>query len=341
MEVVTVNAADGWASLNFIAAGGLSTLEVSIDSHPMWVYQVEGTYIQPLEVGSLIIHNGERYSVMIQLNQDVGQYAIRVANDALNQVISGFAVLSYEGSTGPSSSATSFIDYGGVNTSASVVPFFDFNIIPWAPNQPPQTADVTHFFNISKLTGGAYQWQLSGSSESYNMTNDAEHPLLFNKAQDRVSDTALYVQTKMGQVVDLIIQVAGPLAQPHPMHKHSNKAWVVGSGLGNFPGADVAAASAAWPDSFNLENPPFRDGFTTTPAEGNSSWLALRYTVENPGAFLFHCHQQTHLSGGMAIAFLDGVDQWPTVPGAYLTGNGREKRRRRSLVETVTSFFSS
>ena len=63
-----------------------------------------------------------------------------------------------------------------------------------------------------------------------------------------------------------------------------------------------------------------RDGFTTTPANGNSSWLALRYEVVNAGAFLFHCHLQTHLSGGMAVAMLDGVDQWPTVPENYLDG---------------------
>ena len=65
-----------------------------------------------------------------------------------------------------------------------------------------------------------------------------------------------------------------------------------------------------------------RDGFTTIPAQGNSSWLALRYQVTNPGAFLFHCHMQTHLAGGMAVAMLDGVDRWPSVPQTYLNGTG-------------------
>ena len=337
MEIITVNQSNGWASLNFIAAGGLSTLEVSIDSHPMWIYQVEGTYIEPVQVGAIIIHNGERYSAMIQLNQEVGQYAIRVANDALNQVISGFAVLNYEGATGPASSATSYIDYAGVNTSASVIEFNDALIYPWLSLDVPQTSDLTHFFNISKLPGGAYEWQLSGTGEAYNMSDETLQPLLFNKNQQRADNTGLYIKTKMGQVVDLIVQIAGPLAEPHPMHKHSNKAWVIGSGLGNFPGANVAEAYAAYPDSFNLNNPMYRDGFTTVPAEGNSSWLALRYKVENAGAFLFHCHQQTHLSGGMAIATLDGVDQWPVVPSDYKDGNNGFKRR--SLTDAVTSLF--
>lgn len=320
MEIVTVDPKDGWASLSFIAAGGISTLEVSIDSHPLYVYQVEGVYIQPQVVGSLLVHNGQRYSAMIKLDQEVGQYAIRVANDALNQVISGYAVLSYKGSTGPASDAVSYIDYAGVNTSASVVPFSDAAIIPWTPMAPPQTADVTHFFNISKLPAGAWVWQLSGTGQAYNQSEELDKPLLFNKQQQRVNDASLFIQTKLGQVVDLIVQVAGPLAQPHPMHKHSNKAFILGSGLGTFPYPDVATAAQAIPDAFNFVNPPFRDGFTTVPAEGNSSWLALRYTVENPGAFIFHCHQQTHLSGGMAVVLLDGVDHWPTVPSQYLNG---------------------
>lgn len=62
--------------------------------------------------------------------------------------------------------------------------------------------------------------------------------------------------------------------------------------------------------------------YTTDPAQGNNTWMVLRYEVTNPGAFLFHCHIQTHMSGGMAIAMMDGVDDWPTVPEQYLNGNG-------------------
>ena len=72
----------------------------------------------------------------------------------------------------------------------------------------------------------------------------------------------------------------------------------------------------------HANNPTDRDGYTTLPAEGNSTWMALRYHVENAGAFLFHCHMQTHLAGGMALAMLDGTDQWPVVPDSYLNNNG-------------------
>jgi len=135
-------------------------------------------------------------------------------------------------------------------------------------------------------------------AEAYNMTSEDAAPLLLQDPAT-VPASDLTVKTK-GQWVDLIIQVAGPLTQPHPMHKHSNKAFVLGSGV-------VAEAAAAMPNAFNLVNPPYRDGYTTKPAERKSSWMALRCQVVNPGAFLFHCHMQTHLSGGMAIVMLDGL----------------------------------
>jgi hypothetical protein len=37
----------------------------------------------------------------------------------------------------------------------------------------------------------------------------------------------------------------------------------------------------------------------------------------NPGAWMLHCHIQSHLSGGMAMVILDGTDVWPDVPDEY------------------------
>lgn len=321
MTLFTVDPAAEWAAFNFINTGGISGLEISIDSHQMYVYAADGLYIQPQLVDALTVFNGERYSVMVKLNQQVGDYAMRIANTGLNQVISGFSVLSYKGSTGASSTASAWINYAGVNTTADFIPLVPSVIVPFKNSKPASYANATFILDIAKTTN-AWKWTLGGNESMNATTLDSITPLLFNKSQPLANDKGLSIQTKLNQWVDLIIQVAGPLAQPHPIHKHSNKAYIIGSGLGPFNWTSVAAAQAAVPSAFNLVNPPLRDGFTTTPAEGNSSWMALRYQVINPGAFFLHCHVQTHLSGGMAMAILDGVDHWPTVPSAYLTNNG-------------------
>jgi len=325
MATFEVDAGKGWAAFTFINPGGYELLKFTIDGHKMWVYAVDGGYVTPQRVDQVIINNGDRYSVLVQLNQAPAEYSIRVANNGLNQVISGFGVLKYKGSYGPASSdpnALSVMNYAGTNLT-QIVPFNDNKAAPFPPNPPAAAADVTYMFNIKKMGQpfGAYQWTLSGI-DSFNASMEDAMPLL-DQDPAQVPADDLIIKTKMGQWVDLIIKTQGPLAQPHPMHKHSNKAYVLGKGVGAWNWSSVAEAAAVLPNTtFNFVNPPLRDGYTTTAAEANNTWMALRYEVVNPGAFLFHCHVQTHMAGGMAIAMLDGVDDWPTVPLEYADGNG-------------------
>ncbi|RMD42761.1 hypothetical protein DV735_g2380, partial [Chaetothyriales sp. CBS 134920] len=338
IATITVDPSQKWAALTLINTGDFSLLKFAIDAHQLWVYALDGHYIEPQLVDTLTVNHGDRISVLIELNQPSAQYSIRVPNAGLNQVISGFGVLSYKDSTGPASSdpnALSKLNYAGANTSA-VVTFNPSIAAPFPPVQVGQTADATFNFNIKKLgqPHGAWEWTLTGT-EAYNLTRDDAEPLLFQEPTD-IPNSELVIRTTIGQWVDLIINVAGPLAQPHPLHKHSNKAFVLGQGIGTFGYSTVGEAAAALPaGTFNFVNPPFRDGYTTTPAEGNSSWIALRYHVENPGAFLFHCHIQTHLSGGMGFVILDGVDEWPEVPDEYLTGSGLVALKKMGKTRTV------
>ncbi|KAJ9639586.1 hypothetical protein H2204_003656 [Knufia peltigerae] len=325
MATFDVDPAKGWAAFTFINPGGFELLKFTIDGHKMWVYAVDGGYVVPQLVDQVMINNGDRYSVLVQLNQAPAQYAIRVANNGLNQIISGFGVLNYKGSYGPATedpNALSTMNFAGANLTL-LRPFNDVKAAPYPPNPPAKKADITYQFNIKKLGQpfGAYQWTLSGV-DGFNASMEDATPLIDQDPAKLPTDD-LVLTTKMGQWVDLIIKTQGPLAQPHPMHKHSNKAYVLGKGVGPFNWTTVDEAAAVLPaNTFNFVNPPLRDGYTTTPSESNNTWMALRYEVVNPGAFLFHCHVQTHMAGGMAVALLDGVDKWPKVPEEYVNGNG-------------------
>jgi len=91
------------------------------------------------------------------------------------------------------------------------------------------------------------------------------------------------------------------------MYKHSNKAYVVGNGLGTFTWKDVAEVQSVVPESSNFVDPMPRDTFVTSPVE--QAWTVIRYQVVNPGPYLLHCHTKTHLEGGMAIAITNGEDK--------------------------------
>jgi len=292
VEIIEVDKSDGWASISIIGATGICALEISIDDHPMWIYEVDGRHINPVLTDAVTVFNGNRYSAMIKLDQPIGQYTIRVANTGLNQLISSTAILKYKGASGNNVISNPYINYAGINTSASVLLFSDSSIKPFPPSPPSQTADNTLFLSINHV-GAASKWTLNGK-DMYPMSADTlKIPVLFDPTAQFPSNISdLIMTTKMGQWVDIIVLIDAPSLQPpHPLHRHSTKAYIIGSGIGLFNYSTVAEAIQEIPENFNLVDPELRDGFTTIPNAEGPTWLAVRYQVTNPGVFLFHCRK--------------------------------------------------
>ena len=290
----------------------------------MWIYEVDGRYINPQLVNQVTIANGFRYSALIKLDQPVSDYTIRVTTNGLNQIVSGYATLTYAGSSHMTNS-TAIVNYGGgpVSNSSPLTRFNEAGATPFEPVTPAQTADQTFFFNVGHWYN-SWQWTISGNAAYDQSLEDATvPPLLIDPDQDLGHNPDLTIRTTNGTWVDLIIRSQEPLSPPHPIHKHSNKFFVIGSGVGPFNYSSVAEAIQKEPaGSFNLANPQLRDGYAIAAVVAQPTWLALRYQVVQPGAFLLHCHLQIHLGGGMSLNVLDGVDAWPQLPGEYLNGNG-------------------
>lgn len=321
---VQVHSSERWAALTFINPGGLYPLKVTIDNHPLHIYAVDGQYIYPQTVDQILVTNGERYSVFVKLDQPVGKYKIRIANDLLGQVLGGFAELSYNGVDEEPPDPQPLMDYAGQPLIPNIRTFSELDARPYPPFQPAKRADSSHKFLVKKLgqPHGAYEWTLSGQL-GYNMTEEErKSPLLF-QAPEKVETSEYILRTKHGDWVDLIIEIEGPFAQAHPMHKHGSKAFVIGQGIGKFPWTSVAEARKHLPpDTFNFIDPPYKDTFNTLEAVNNNAWLVLRYKADSAGAWLFHCHIQTHLTGGMGVVVLDGVDRYPEIPEDYKEWNG-------------------
>ncbi|KAH9750677.1 Laccase-3 [Citrus sinensis] len=105
--------------------------------------------------------------------------------------------------------------------------------------------------------------------------------------------TKLY-KLKFGSSVQLVWQDTSIVTvEDHPMHLHGHEFYVVGSGFGNFnPSTDTA--------KFNLIDPPRRNTIGTPPG----GWVAIRFVANNPGIWFMHCHLDSHLTWGLAMAFL-------------------------------------
>lgn len=312
----SVNADNKWASFSFISAASLKALVVSIDEHPMYVYEVDGRYIEPQLAHSIEMYNGERYSAMVKLDKEPAPYTMRVANTGANQVISGFAKVTYQGAEDNPRESSPYINYGGAGVSDSVIPLNLTILPPYPPIYPASTAHDFHLLTLGR-TKSSWQWTLDGT-EFFPANLDAMEPAIFNQNSPELA-SALKITTRNNTWVDLVyeLRIEAPtvVQPPHPMHKHSNKAFLIGRGSGRFGWSNIDQAISNNPEYFFLDKPLFRDTFVTA-AQGEA-WMAVRYHVVNPGPFFLHCHMETHLHGGMGLLLLDGIDAWPEIPEEY------------------------
>ncbi|CAK7201482.1 hypothetical protein SEUCBS139899_004187 [Sporothrix eucalyptigena] len=304
-----------WAAFDVIGTFGLMTGMFSMDGHPLWIYAVDGSYVDPMLVDAIEVTNGDRYSVLVPVTEN-GNYTIRFASDATAQSIAGYAnLLVSSGSASdvaPVSTVTPYITDVGTNTSTDVVFFDQADMKAFPPDVVSATVDRTFSLGI-RIAGASYNWALNHSV--YPMQLDNDTPLLFQPHADL--DNNVTITTLAGEWIDLVVQALSFPMPPHPIHKHGNKMWLIGSGEGMFNYSSVAEALQYIPESFNLETPPKRDTIATPAAITGPTWMVVRYHVTNPGAWFLHCHIQSHLLGGMAMAIQDGIDQWPEVPEYY------------------------
>ncbi|KAL7941086.1 multicopper oxidase [Trichoderma barbatum] len=301
-----------WVAFDVIGAYSTLTATFSIDGLPLWVYAIDGEYIEPQHVNAISVTNGDRYSFLVNL-LEAGDYTIRHANTLAVQIISGQATLSYRNTGRLIKTPTQYISDSGLPLSPDVV-FYNQTLQKSYPASPVgQKADQTFILEMGN-TDAAYKWSLNGTSDP--LTTEDGNPVLFSPQPGLVNN--LTITTRNNTWIDLIFVTAQFPQPPHPIHKHGNKMWLIGSGNGPFKWSSVEEAIKEIPKSFNLVDPPRRDGFATLDAPRGPTWTAVRYHVTNPGAWLLHCHIQTHQMGGMSIVIQDGIDHWPKTPKEYL-----------------------
>jgi L-ascorbate oxidase len=136
--------------------GGSHQLKFSIDHHKMYIFAADGNFHIPQEVDVVTVPIGERYEVLVRLDRSPADYTIRVASDVPIQILSGYAVLSYERKgrptqfTSPPAAVDPAMDYGGILASGKTI-LNPLSLKPWPPSLPPQTSDKTFKFTLDNV----------------------------------------------------------------------------------------------------------------------------------------------------------------------------------------------
>ncbi|KAL1582284.1 hypothetical protein WHR41_09162 [Cladosporium halotolerans] len=326
---IPANSSSGWLALNLVNAGSTSKLTVSLDSHTMYVYAADGLFVKMQEIEVLPIGLGERYSVMIKLDQTPGDYLLRFAATPvgdMQQVIEDVAVVRYKRSVNESSfsdidsspkmtsnmkssilagdtSGVHMLANSSARTAASILR--RQNLGPFDRIAPPihNNNVVTKNLNVSQT--GIVTWVVDRYAYS-----EPKIPVLNGNISDGWNaNTTLHLP--FNATIDLIMRISPDSMDTmgHPMHLHGHKFWILGSGEGDFPYSSVQDVPGFL---VNLDDPPYRDT-VELPASG---WAVIRYVSDNPGAWLLHCHIQWHLVSGMALVLVEGGDRLPAILGS-------------------------
>jgi len=236
----------------------------------------------------------QRYSVIIETNQQPGAYYVRgeVLTDMFNYdnpalVTDQSAIMRYSGTSptampNPSSASSTSSGIPQDLDTSTLVP-----AIPLAPPDATRTAVVFVTFEVTAQSmWGAF---FNGSAWAPERGGNAT---VFQVADAGSTGGGQFVITNEDvEVFDLIINNQDD--GDHPFHLHGHTPWLLGTGEGNYqPGqANLTTQTNT--------NPMRRDTFVI-PAY---SWGVVRFVTDNPGLWALHCHLVWHMEAGLLMQF--------------------------------------
>nr|BCO16709.1 laccase [Chiromantes haematocheir] len=347
--------------LRFIGGSGMNCpMVVSVDSHNLTIIATDGDPIIPFTADSFVIYSGERFDVVLEANQPVDNYWIRVnglVDCSQLECVQG-AVLRYEGA--PIQDPVLNITYNPSYPPGVVVNPLNTDgaadeevtmaeLYALTPSSLPETVDRqfylgfdfnqvnnTFFYNseLYPYNQVSEEWQVNTpqindisfafpASPPLSQPQD-EQPTLCLYGQDPPCDgdfcSCTYVlEVALGETVEFVLVDEGSIGdENHPFHLHGYNFHVVAMGrLGtNTTVEEVAALDAAGGIDRRLEDTVRKD--TVTIPDGG--YTIVRFTADNPGWWLMHCHLVFHSETGMVAALhVGGVDDVPPVPEGFLT----------------------
>ncbi|KAF8469267.1 laccase [Russula ochroleuca] len=263
----------------------------SVDRHSLTIIEVDGINVKPLEVDSLQIFAGQRYSVVLNANQPIKNYWIRALPNYPVQDYSNYtnvAILRYSSAPISSPQGDPNKDVPQRNN-----PLKETNLHPLDPNPVPGKpfpggADITINLDVG-FTLAPEPAYLVNNATFTSPSIPVLLQILSGKrnASDLLPKGTIY-GLEAGKSVEISIPAGAP-GGPHPMHLHGHSFHVVRS-AGN--------------STYNFDNPIIRDVVSIGDPGDN---VTIRFFTDNPGPWFLHCHIDWHLERGFAVVFAEDV----------------------------------
>lgn len=325
----------------------LSALSFQIEGHNMTVVEADGHYVEPFVVKNLFIYSGETYSVLIKTDQNpTRNYWIQTSIVSRpSNTTPGVAILNYYPNH-PKRTPPTALPQGPKwdDVDPRLAQSLSIKARKGLGRAPPQTSDrVIVMLNTQNEVDGFRRWSINNVSLNHpktpylislkhNLTDQfdqnpppdgydfAKYDIYVKQNNSNATTSSGIYRLMFNTTVDIILQNANTMnpnnSETHPWHLHGHDFWVLGYGLGKF---DMYKD----PKKYNLVDPIEKNTVPVHPY----GWTALRFVADNPGAWAFHCHIESHFYMGMGVVFEEGIERVGRLPSSIL-GCGASKGLR-------------
>ncbi|KAK0462398.1 laccase lcc5 [Desarmillaria tabescens] len=263
----------------------------SIEHHLMNIIEVDGTSHQPYLVDELQIFPGQRYSFVLDANQDIQSYWIHanpnIGEAGYNNGINS-AILRYSGADDAEPEPS---------VSPSVLPLNETDLVPLenpgAPGIPERggvdyalTLDMLYLDDVDRFTINGVSFHPPPIPVLLQILSGAR------AANELLPEGSVYTLPP-NSTIELSIPGTS-VGHGHAFHLHGHTFDVVRS---------------AGSSTYNYENPVRRDVVHIGDIGAN---VTIRFKTDNAGPWLFHCHTNWHLNKGLAVVFVEDSKDWAT-----------------------------
>lgn len=329
--------------LRVMNLGAVYALRFRIDGHRIQIIQADGVDIVPYITDAVTMGTGERFDVLVSMDQNPGSYWIRAETLEGNGVRHGqLAVLRYEGTLENVEPSLGFARIHNIgDTSLMTLNCVDQEPISWRcrpltdlrrpSNSTLNESELgaSHSFrqievNVRSFRGNSpgeftrvvdggnpFEDQFQGSYAQFHRPNV---PYSYIEGQSGEHPNTLSVKLSLGETVRILLQWQDRVA--HSWHLHGHKFVVLGVFAPNY-GTDCdllycRSEAARWlnrdglpQDLLDPEVAPVKDT-VFVPAGG---WAVIQFKATNPGWWLLG--SQMHLHEGMGLILIEGEDAMP------------------------------
>ncbi|TLD29233.1 hypothetical protein PspLS_04041 [Pyricularia sp. CBS 133598] len=277
--------------------------EFSIDGHELTVIGADLVPIKPYKTKVVQVSIAQRYDIIVEANATPGNYWLRSgadcspATDPTAWRDASTAIVRYDASSTEEPSSKSDVKRSGScgdEDPSILVPHLPLNV---GPISGMTTQTLGFSATGDDLGHNWFQWTLNSSSLVLDWSKpvlqkvfDREpvFPTPYNMVRAEKAAALANSTQWFGLVIDgssLGIRI------DHPIHLHGHDFWILSQDTTPFTNETV----------LNTNNPIRRDT-ANLPAGGH---LAIAFELDNPGAWIVHCHIAWHASQGLSLNFVE------------------------------------